>query len=66
MDWKDVLTRGGWTFGEAFFAIYTAAEFTALGDFVAPALWEMALVAGGAALLSFAKTVVAQRFAATK
>lgn len=51
MDWKNILSRAGWTFGQAFLAALVGVETFDL------TILKAAALAGVAALLSFAKTV---------
>ena len=52
VDWKDLVVRAVKTFVQAAVAIFVAAEIASVGD-VNLALVDQAVVAGGAALLSF-------------
>ena len=59
MDWRDIGIRAGRTFLQAFLAILIASEISTVADFVNPALLDQALVAGLAAFLSFAQSILA-------
>jgi hypothetical protein len=62
MDWKNILTRAAWTFVQAALATFTAIEVSLNVESVKAALIAAA-VAGGSALLSFVKTVIAEYLA---
>ena len=56
-DWRDILTRAGLTFGQAFIAVVVAAGT----NYVNTSVWKAASLAGGAALFSFGYNVLKQR-----
>ncbi len=56
MDWKNILSRAGWTFVQAALATFVAVEVALNVESIKAALIASA-VAGGSALLSFIKTV---------
>ena len=53
MDWKNIITRAAWTFGQAFLAVFVAFDWRLT--------WKPALAAGIAAALSFVKTLVVEK-----
>jgi hypothetical protein len=57
MNWQDIGIRAAKTFGQAFLAVLLAANVASLGDLTWPLL-DAALVAGLAALASFANNAV--------
>lgn len=62
MDWKNILTRAAWTFVQAALSTFVAVEVAFDVASIKAALVASA-VAGGAALLSFVKTVAAEQLA---
>ena len=59
MDWRDIGIRAGRTFLQAFIAVLIASKIATVSDFVNPALLDQAFVAGLAAFLSFAQSLLA-------
>ena len=58
MNWSDIGIRAGRTFLQAFIAILIASKIGSVSDLVSVELLDQALVAGLAALLSFAQSVL--------
>ena len=58
MDWKDTGIRAARTFLQAFIAILISTKIASTADFFDAALLDQALVAGLAAFLSFAQSVL--------
>ena len=59
MNWKDIGVRAGRTFLQAFIAVIVMTEISSVADLVDPSLLDQAAVAGIAAALSFAQSVLA-------
>ncbi len=57
MNWQDIGWRALKTFGQAFVAVFVAANLVSLGD-ITVTLLDTAFAAGLAALLSFVQNVV--------
>lgn len=69
MDWKDILTRAGWTALECFAALAASAfAVFAAGHDLNVLLWALgsAVVSGLAAGISVVKTAIVQKRAAWK
>ena len=62
MDWKNILSRAAWTFVQAALATFAAVEIAFNADSFKGAL-VAAGVAGGAAVLSFLKTIAQEQLA---
>lgn len=58
MNWKDIGVRAGKTFLQAFLAVIIATEVSGVGDLLSTELWDQALVAGLAAIFSFAQNLL--------
>jgi len=58
IDWADIGIRAGRTFLQAFIAILIATKVGSVADLASVELLDQALVAGLAALLSFAQSVL--------
>ena len=57
MNWQDIGIRAAKTFGQAFLAIFIAANVASLGD-VTVGLLDTAFIAGVAALASFVQNLL--------
>jgi len=60
MNWKDIGVRAGKTFLQAFLAIVIATKIGSVSDLASVELLDQALVAGLAALFSFAQNVLTE------
>lgn len=62
MDWRNIVSRAAWTFVQAALATFVAVEVAFNVESIKAALVASA-VAGGAAVLSFIKTVAQEQLA---